>query len=130
MEVARKSMRQSASSAPDVRIWRPFAGNLGFRGEVVMPPIARLTDMHTCPMSTGPVPHVGGPIAGPGAPTVLVGGLPAACVGDVVTCVGPPDAIVAGCFKVLVGGRPVAIMGGSTAHGGVIVAGCPTVQAG
>lgn len=92
-----------------------------------MPPAARLTDMHTCPMFTGPVPHVGGPIVGPGAPTVLIGNIPAACVGDMVTCVGPPDVIAMGSVKVLIGGRPAARMGDPTAHGGVIVLGCPTV---
>jgi uncharacterized Zn-binding protein involved in type VI secretion len=92
-----------------------------------MPPAARLTDMHTCPMVTVLVPHVGGPITAPGAPTVLIGGMPAACVGDICVCVGPPDAIVLGSFKVLIGGRPAARMGDMTAHGGVIVLGCPTV---
>ena len=61
-----------------------------------MPPAARITDMHTCPMVTGIVPHVGGPIIGPGAPTVLIGMMPAAIVGDMVTCVGPPDSLVKG----------------------------------
>lgn len=91
---------------------------------------ARLTDMHTCPMLTGPVPHVGGPIVGPGAATVLIGGMPAAHVGDMVTCVGPPDTIVKGSATVLIGGTPAARMGDSTAHGGVIVAGCPQVMIG
>lgn len=95
-----------------------------------MPPAARLTDMHTCPMVTGVVPHVGGPIVGPGAPTVLIGGLPAARMGDLVTCVGPPDTILAGAPTVLIGGQPAASMGGSTAHGGVITLGCPTVLIG
>ena len=73
-----------------------------------MQPAARLTDMHTCPMTTGPVPHVGGPITAPGAPNVLIGGLPVACVGDVAVCVGPPDAIAMGSQKVLAGGRRTA----------------------
>ena len=47
-----------------------------------MPPAARVGDMHTCPMSDGPKPHVGGPILPPGAPTVLIGGMPAARVGE------------------------------------------------
>ena len=64
-------------------------------------PAARLTDMHVCPMVTVLVPHVGGPIIGPGAPTVLIGGLPAARVSDMATCVGPPDVIVLGSFTVL-----------------------------
>ncbi|QJD80305.1 PAAR domain-containing protein [Spirosoma rhododendri] len=92
-----------------------------------MPPAARLTDMHTCPMSTGPVPHVGGPIVGPGSPMVLISGLPAARVGDSLVCVGPPDSIIKGSATVLIGGAPAARMGDSTAHGGVIILGCPTV---
>ncbi len=92
-----------------------------------MPPAARLTDMHVCPMVTGVVPHVGGPILAPGAPTVLIGGLPAARVSDMVTCVGPPDTIVMGSPKVLIGGLPAARLGDSTAHGGTIVLGCFTV---
>ncbi len=95
-----------------------------------MPPAARLTDMHTCPMTTGPVPHVGGPITGPGIPTVLIGGLPAAVLGDLATCTGPPDTIIKGSATVLIGGRPAARMGDQTAHGGVIVGGLPTVMIG
>lgn len=95
-----------------------------------MLPVARLTDMHTCPMWTGVVPHVGGPILSPGMPTVLAGGLPVARMGDVVTCAGPPDAVLSGCPTVLIGGVPVARMTDTTAHGGVIVAGCPTVLIG
>jgi uncharacterized Zn-binding protein involved in type VI secretion len=94
------------------------------------PPAARLTDMHTCPMATGPVPHVGGPIIAPGAITVLTGGLPQARVGDMLTCVGPPDTIALGSFTVLVSGQPAARMGDVTAHGGVIVFGLPTVLIG
>lgn len=92
-----------------------------------MPPAARLTDMHTCPATTGPVPHVGGPIIGPGVATVLIGGLPAAVFGDSVTCVGPPASIIKGSATVLVGGKPAARMGDQTAHGGSIVFGLPTV---
>ena len=99
-----------------------------------MPPAARLTDMHTCPMQTpavpSPIPHVGGPITGPGVPTVLIGGLPAAVVGDMATCVGPPDSILRGSMTVMIGGRPAARMGDSTAHGGTIVLGLPTVMIG
>lgn len=98
-----------------------------------MPPAARLTDMHTCPMQTPgvpPIPHVGGPIVGPGQPNVLIGGLPAAKVGDSLVCVGPPDSIVKGSATVLIGGMPAARMGDSTAHGGSIVLGCPTVMIG
>jgi uncharacterized Zn-binding protein involved in type VI secretion len=79
-------------------------------------------------MVTGIVPHVGGPILPPGCPTVLIGGLPAARVSDMLTCVGPPDVIVLGSFTVLIGGLPAARMGDMTAHGGVIVGPCcPTV---
>lgn len=95
-----------------------------------MPPLARVTDLHTCPMVTALVPHVGGPIAGPSIPTVLIGGLPAAVVGDMCVCVGPPDVIVKGSATVLIGGRPAARMGDMTAHGGVIVQGAPNVMAG
>jgi len=96
-----------------------------------MPPAARLTDMHTCPLANGPVPHVGGPITAPGCPTVLIGGLPAARVGDMATCVGPPDVIAMGSTTVLIGGQPAARMGDQTAHGGVIVGPCcPTVMIG
>ncbi|MFM2087001.1 MAG: hypothetical protein RLZZ237_1870 [Pseudomonadota bacterium] len=95
-----------------------------------MPPAARVTDFHICPMLTPglpPIPHVGGPIAGTGVPTVLIGGLPAACVGDMCICVGPPDSIIKGSATVLIGGRPAARLGDTTAHGGSIVLGLPTV---
>ena len=96
-----------------------------------MPSAARLTDMHTCPLvNPGPVPHVGGPITGPGVPTVLVGSIPAAVVGDLCVCTGPPDIIVKGSATVLIGGKPAARQGDLTAHGGVIVAGLPPVQIG
>ena len=95
-----------------------------------MPPAARLTDMHTCPMVTGVVPHVGGPILPACCPTVIIGGLPAARVGDMALCVGPPDVIVRGSTTVIIGSQPAARLGDMTAHGGVIVVGCPTVMIG
>jgi len=95
-----------------------------------MPSAARITDMHTCPLVNGVVPHVGGPITGPCVPTVLIGSLPAAVVGDLLVCVGPPDSIAMGSTSVLIGGKPAARQGDLTAHGGVIVAGFPTVQIG
>lgn len=95
-----------------------------------MPFAARITDMHTCPLLTGPVPHVGGPILPPGCPTVMIGGLPAARVGDMATCVGPPDTIALGSGTVTIGGMPAARMGDSTTHGGTIILGCPTVNIG
>ena len=96
-------------------------------------PAARITDMHTCPMLTPgspPIPHVGGPIIGPGAPTVFIGKLPAAVVGDILVCVGPPDSIIEGSATVLICGKPAARMGDATAHGGTIVIGLPTVLIG
>ena len=95
-----------------------------------MPFAARVTDMHVCPMVTVLVPHVGGPILPPGCPTVMVGFLPAARVGDMATCVGPPDVIALGSMTVMIGNMPAARMGDMTAHGGVIVLGCPTVVIG
>lgn len=98
-----------------------------------MPPAARITDMHTCPMQTPgapPVPHVGGPIIGPGVANVLIGNMPAAVMGDNCVCVGPPDTIIKGSATVMIGGKPAARMGDSTAHGGSIVLGHPTVQIG
>lgn len=99
-----------------------------------MPPAARLFDFHQCPLQTvvGPVtiPHVGGPILGPGAPTVLIGGLPAAKVGDLALCIGPPDSIVKGSQTVKIMGLPAARLGDKTAHGGTILIGFPLVLIG
>ncbi len=95
-----------------------------------MPAAARVGDMHVCPMVTGTVPHVGGPILPPGCPTVLIAGMPAARVGDMLVCSGPPDTIIAGSATVMIGGMPAARMGDSTAHGGTIVLGAFTVMIG
>ncbi len=95
-----------------------------------MPPAARVTDMHVCPMVTVLVPHVGGPILPPCEPTVMIGFLPAARVTDMLTCVGPPDVIAMGSTSVMIGYLPAARMGDPTAHGGVIVLGEPTVMIG
>jgi uncharacterized Zn-binding protein involved in type VI secretion len=98
-----------------------------------MKPAARVSDMHMCPMVTPgivPIPHVGGPVLPPGAPTVLIGNLPAATVGAQCLCVGPPDAIIMGSATVLIQNKPAARLGDSTAHGGSIVMGCPTVMIG
>jgi uncharacterized Zn-binding protein involved in type VI secretion len=92
-----------------------------------MPPAARITDNHVCPMVTVLVPHVGGPIIAPCCPTVLIGNLPAARVTDMLICVGPPDVIVKGSAGVFIGGLPAARIGDLTAHGGMIVVGWPTV---
>jgi uncharacterized Zn-binding protein involved in type VI secretion len=98
-----------------------------------MKPAARVGDMHVCPMVTPgvpPIPHVGGPLLPPGVPTVLVGGMPAATATNMCTCVGPPDTVALGSMTVLIGGKPAARMGDTTAHGGSIVVGCPTVLIG
>lgn len=94
-------------------------------------PAARIGDMHICPMSDGPKPHVGGSVVGPGVPTVLIGSMPAAVMGDMCTCVSPaPDTIVLGSMGVLIGGKPAARLGDMTAHGGMITIGCVTVLIG
>ena len=95
-----------------------------------MPPAARIGDMHTCPMCyPGPMPHVGGPIL-KGEPKVMIGFMPAARVGDTCVCTGPPDTIAMGSVTVKIGFMPAARMGDNTAHGGVIVVGCPNVMIG
>ena len=92
-----------------------------------MPPAARISDMHACPkVEPGPVPHVGGPV-NTGEPTVLIGFMPAARVGDMAICVGPPDSVKKGESTVKIGGKEAARLGDPMSHGGVIVAGCPTV---
>lgn len=91
---------------------------------------ARVGDMHVCPMMSGTVPHVGGPALPPGEPTVLIGGMPALRLGDMLTCTGPPDTVISGSSSVLIGGIPAARMGDSTAHGGSIIIGCPIVMIG
>ncbi len=93
-------------------------------------PAARVGDPHVCPMVTALVPHVGGPILPAGAPTVLIGGMPAARIGDMCLCTGPVDTIILGSATVLIGGSPAARLGDSTAHGGTIVGGAPTVLIG
>ena len=97
-----------------------------------MPPAARILDMHVCPMATPgtpPIPHVGGPIT-MGAPTVMIGFMPAARVGDMCTCVGPPDFISFGSISVMICGMPAARVGDVTTHGGSVVSGFPTVNIG
>ena len=98
-----------------------------------MLPAARVTDLHVCPMQTPgivPIPHVGGPIVGPGAATVLIGGLPAAVEGDMCVCIGPPDKISKGSATVTFEGKAAARMGDATAHGGKLLSMCPTVLIG
>ncbi|HSU51252.1 MAG TPA: PAAR domain-containing protein [Segetibacter sp.] len=95
-----------------------------------MPFAARVSDMHVCPMVSGLVPHVGGPILPPCNVTVLIGGLPAATIGDMLVCAGGPDSIVKGSATVFICKKPAARMGDTTAHGGTIVLGCLTVNIG
>jgi uncharacterized Zn-binding protein involved in type VI secretion len=98
-----------------------------------MPPASRITDIHTCPMVTPglpPIPHVGGPVIGPGVSTVLIGMLPASVVGDACVCVGPPDSVVQGSATVMLAGKPAVRVGDATAHGGTVVLGLPTVMIG
>jgi uncharacterized Zn-binding protein involved in type VI secretion len=92
-------------------------------------PAARITDMHVCPLVTGLVPHVGGPIV-KGMPTVLTGKMPQARITDIAVCAGPPDMIARGSATVLVGKLPAARILDNTVHGGMIVAGFPTVLIG
>ncbi|MGI9013132.1 MAG: PAAR domain-containing protein [Phycisphaerales bacterium] len=97
-----------------------------------MPPAARVSDMHTCPMQTPgtpPIPHVGGPIS-KGSATVFIGFLPAARVGDQCICVGPPDVIAKGSVTVMMDFMPAARVGDMTVHGGSISVGYPTVMIG
>ena len=91
---------------------------------------ARVSDMHICPLSENGVPHVGGPIIGPGAPNVLIAGMPAATVGDIANCNGPADRIVTGSTTVFINGKPAARQGDQTVHGGTIIGGTPIVQIG
>ena len=96
-------------------------------------PAARVGDMHSCPMATPgtpPVPHIGGPILPTGSPTTLICNQPAARIGDLATCVGPPDTIAKGAFPVPIGKMPAARMTDQTAHGGIITQGCLTVLIG
>lgn len=95
-----------------------------------MPPAACVGDMHVCPMVTGVVPHVGGPVLPPGAPTVLIMGRPAAVVGGMCICVGPPDTIAKGSGTVMIGGMPAARLGDTTAHGGSVMGTAATVLIG
>jgi uncharacterized Zn-binding protein involved in type VI secretion len=91
---------------------------------------ARVGDNHTCPLITTNIPHDGGPVLPPGVPNVLIGGKPAAVVGNPVQCKGPLDSIVKGSSTVRIGGKPAARSGDLTAHGGTITSGCANVMIG
>jgi len=94
-----------------------------------MPAAARLTDMHICPLAD-PIPHVGGPIIGPGCTTVLIENQPAARISDLAVCIPAIDVIAMGSPTVIIGGMPSARLGDPTIHGGVIVTGAATVVVG
>jgi len=88
-------------------------------------PIATIGSMHVCPLCSGTVPHIGGPVIGPGMAGATINGQPIAVMGDMCTCVGPPDIIVQGCPGATINGVPIALVGSMTAHGGQIVQGMP-----
>lgn len=67
-----------------------------------MPAWRAVSDFHVCPLVTGIVPHVGGVVA-VGSLTVLIEGLPAARLGDIVVEAAPPNTIAMGCPTVLIG---------------------------
>src|SRR5215831_12761989 len=91
-----------------------------------MPPAARITDMHVCPMVTVLVPHVGGPLI-TGKMNVIIGKMPASRVLDKLICKGPPDLVLKGSPTVFIGKLPAARMLDPTVHAGIIVTGCFTV---
>lgn len=93
-------------------------------------PASILSSMHICPMSTGPIPHVGGPISISSAPTVLINNKPAATIGSQIACIGPPDTVINGSTSVLICGKPAVYIGCKTAHGGTIISGSPNVLIG
>lgn len=121
------------SSFPMIGSWRRVVAALCIAGSwsiAQAQPAARVGDMHTCPLVIGVVPHIGGPILPPGVPTVVIGGMAAAVQGNLAQCVGSPDSLVIGSQNVLIGGLPAVRQGDMTAHGGVVVAGSPTVLIG
>src|SRR6185295_17829415 len=81
-------------------------------------------------VAPGGAPHGGGPIVGPGSPTVWIDGLPAARAGDNCICVGGLDKIVSGSTGVFIEGKEAARQGDRCAHGGVVIAGSGTVWIG
>ena len=93
-------------------------------------PGARVSDIHVCPLFSGIVPHIGGPILPPGGVPTFINMLPAARLGDMATCVGPPDAIMAGSISVLIGKKPAARMFDACAHGGLVMWGSLNVLIG
>jgi uncharacterized Zn-binding protein involved in type VI secretion len=78
-----------------------------------MLPAARVTDLIVSTATFG-APT---PIIPPGAPTVLIAGMPAARLGDSSGL----DAIVKGSATVMIGGMPAARVGDLTAGGGAVM---------
>ena len=88
--------------------------------------VVTINTMHTCPMTTGNTPHVGGPVIGPGCSTATLNGIPIALQGDKCICAaGGQDVILQGCPTATINGVPIALQGSPTAHGGTIPAGVP-----
>lgn len=91
-----------------------------------MPPASRIGDFHVCPMVTGLCPHIGGPLI-TGAGTVITVSMPQSRITDMAVCCCGVDTVIKGSATVIAEGMPAARIGDSTAHGGVIVMGAPTV---
>lgn len=92
-----------------------------------MPPAARVGDATAHP----------GTVAGPGVPTVIISGLPAAVQGDMHACAMPPLAgphpptpFPMGSVTVLIGARPALRLGDVSGCGAPIVSGAFTVLVG
>lgn len=90
-------------------------------------PAARLGDLTSHP----------GLLSGPGVPSVLIEGIPAAVVGDIHVCQMPPLAgphppgpIVMGSGTVIIGGRPAARRGDLASCGAIILQGASSVLLG
>lgn len=94
-----------------------------------MMPAARITDNHVCPMVTGIVPHVGGPQV-LGSPTVMIVSMPTGSITSQEVCVGPPDVDLLCSATVMINNKPADRLGDSSAHGGALVMGAPTVMIG
>ena len=85
----------------------------------------------------GDLSNHGGTVVGPGIPTVLIGGMPAAVMGDSHACVipsppphPPSSPFVIGSATVMIGGKPALRTTDVCACGAMPVVGCPTVMIG
>lgn len=95
-----------------------------------MPLAARVTDFHSCPAASGPIPHLGGPVLPPCSVNVQTNLLPQARATDRAQCVGPPDFIVVGSSSVMVNDMMAARLTDPTMHGGVIAMSSMNVEIG